>query len=119
MLLAFINMISLSPPSSSFLIPTNPRMPKILHPHPGRRNPDPSHHRRQNNQRRIIPRYRQRGIILQLRRRVRRLAYIPGPAPYFETGPYSDDEDEPGGDQDDVAPEGGGGVVPGVVWGGG
>lgn len=36
-------------------IPTNPRMPKILHPHPRHHHPHPRHHRRQNNQRRIIP----------------------------------------------------------------
>jgi len=85
---------------------------KILHAHPSNHNPHPAHHRRQHHQRRIIPDNRQGGIVLKLRRRIRRRAYIPRPTPHAEAGSHAHYEHEPCHDQNDVAPPLGLGVVP-------
>ena len=87
-------------------------MPKILHPHPRHNHPNPSHNPRQHHQRRIIPHNRQRRIIFQLRRRIRRLPNIPRPAPLFETRAHGHSEDEPRRPQNYVPPADSRGVVP-------
>lgn len=85
---------------------------EILHPNPSDNNPQPRHDSRQRNQRGIVPHNGQGRIILQLRRRVRRLSHIPCPAPDTETAAHTDHESQPGNNEYDPPPPLCFGVVP-------
>lgn len=87
-------------------------MLKVLHPNPSNHNPDPRHDSRENDKSRIVPDNGQCGIILELWRRVRRLADIPRPAPDLEAAAHADDEHEPGHNEDNPPPPLCFGVVP-------
>lgn len=94
------------------LFPIHLRMPEILHPHPCHDNPDPSHHPRQDDQRRIISHDGQRRIIFQFWRCVWSLAYIPRPAPNAKTGTHAYDEYDPRREQQYPTPRTRFGVIP-------
>lgn len=96
----------------STIITRNISMFKVLHSNPSHNHPDPRHNSRENNQRRVVPHYRKRRIILQLWRRVRCFADIPRPAPDLEAAADPDNKDQPGDHQDNPAPPLGLGVVP-------
>lgn len=89
-----------------------PCVSKVLHPHPGDNNPDPSHDTRQHHQGRVVADDGQRRVVLQLRGRIGRLADVPGPAPDTEAGAHADDKDDPGDGENNVAPGRSRAVVP-------
>lgn len=100
-------------PESSYILPRNIRMLKILHAHPSNHDPNPRHDSGKDNQSRIIPDNRQSGIILELWRSIRRLADIPSPAPDLEAAAHAHHENKPCHDQDNPPPPLGLCVVPG------
>src|SRR5690242_6391473 len=81
---------------STLSITSELRMPEVLHAHPGDHNPYPGHDARENHEGRIVPNNRQSVVVLKLRRRVRRCANVPGPAPDPQARPHAHDEDNPG-----------------------
>ncbi len=88
-------------------------VPKVLEAHPRADGPHPRHDGgRQRQQRRVVADDGQRRVVLELGRRVRRLAHVPRPAPHAHAAAHADHEDGPRGQQDGPAPALRLGVVP-------
>src|SRR5688572_32479595 len=76
-------------------IPADFGVSKVLHANPRHDHPDPCHDTGQDYQSWVVTHDGQGWVVLELWRRIRRLAYVPGPAPDIETGSHPYHKDEP------------------------
>ena len=79
-------------------------MAKVLHADPRHHDPHPCRHAGEHNKRRVVADDGQGGVVLELGRRVRRLAHIPRPAPHAQARPHAHHEHDPRQRQDRPPP---------------